>query len=109
MVLTKRGTYVDFVTPVLKTLDSLGGRAWLNDIEQEFHMQYHTFLDPKIDWYEVTGNHGKQRWRDYCGSRVLHWQLKPNGYVTVEKHGKKGSIWEMTQRGKAKLRSEGAK
>jgi hypothetical protein len=104
IILTMRGKYVDFVIPVLKTLDSLGGRAWLSDIEQEFYQRYHSFLDPAIDWHKMTGNHNKQLWQDCCGSRVTYWQLKPNGYVTIERHGNRGSIWSITQLGREKIK-----
>lgn len=102
-VLTLGGRYADFVIPVLKTLDNLGGSAWLSDIEQEFYQRFHSFLDPAIDWHRKTGNHNKELWQDCCGSRVIHYQLKPNGYVTIERHGNRGSILSITQLGREKI------
>jgi hypothetical protein len=95
----------DFVCPTLITLESLGGRAWLSDIKEQFHRKFANQLDSSKDWKEIMGNHGEKRWEDYCGSRV-YWQcLKPNGYVNVERHGKKGSIWELTNLGRMKVAS----
>lgn len=102
-VLTMGRRYVDFVIPVLKTLDSLGGSAWLSDVEQEFYQRFHSYLDPAIDWHRTTGNHNKELWRDCCGSRVIYWQLKPNGYITIERHGNRGSVLSITQLGREKI------
>lgn len=104
MVLT---SVEDFVIPVLQTLNSLGGKAWLGDIEDEFYKRFHHFLDPGKDWQQITRNHGKPMWQDYCGSRVAFHYLKPSGYITIERHGKKGSVWEITRIGREKLHSEG--
>ena len=98
-MLSKRNKYSDFIVPTLETLVSLGGKAWLSEIEQEFYRRYHSLLDPDIDWNKTTRNHHKQLWQDCCGSRVAYWQLKPKGYISIENHGSKGSIWEITQLG----------
>ena len=100
MVLT---SISDFVIPVLQVLNSLGGKAWLSDIEDEFYKRFHNSLDPTKDWQQITGNHGKTLWQDYCGSRVAFHYLKPCGYISIERHGKRGSVWEITRLGQERL------
>ena len=53
----------DFVIPVLQTLKSLGGKAWLSEVEEEFYKRFHHFLDPNKDWQQITRTHGKPM---YC-------------------------------------------
>lgn len=94
----------DFVIPTLTVLESLGGEANVNDIEEAFLKRYASDLDPAIDWYKITPNHNKPRWADYCGTRVAFHHLKPEGYIIVESHGSKGSIYKLTDKGRAKLK-----
>ena len=65
----------DFVLPVLKLLDGLGGQAWLSEVEDEFYKRYAGNLDPAKDWHKKTHNHNKELWRDYCGSRGAYHHL----------------------------------
>jgi hypothetical protein len=92
----------DFVIPVLKVLDSLDGRATLQQIEDAFYKRFAEELDPSKKWLDKTRNHGKELWRDYCGARVAYHYLRPKAYITIERHGNKGSIYMLTTRGKDK-------
>ena len=67
MVLSK---IKDFVCPTLEVLEALGGEASLKETEDAFYTRFASFLDPAKDWNQITLNHGKELWRDYCGSRV---------------------------------------
>lgn len=94
----------DFVIPTLSVLESLGGEAKLNEIEAAFLKRYASNLDPKIDWYKVTLNHNKALWADRCGSRVVFNYLKPEGYIVIENQVGRGSVWKLTDKGRAKLK-----
>jgi hypothetical protein len=98
----------DFVIPTLQTIESLGSRASPDEVENEFYKRFAMNLDPLKDWNKITPNHNKQLWRDYCGSRVVYHYLKPNGYITIERHGNKGSIWELTKLGRMELQNRRA-
>jgi len=102
MVLSK---IKDFICPTLQVLEELGGEASLKGIEDNFYKRFGRSLDPSKDWNEIRGNHGKALWRDYCGSRVAHYYLLPEGYITVEPHGNKGSTYRLTRGGRTKLQS----
>lgn len=95
----------DFVCPVLQALEALGGEASLEQIEDYFYDRFGNALDPAKKWNQVTANHGKELWRDYCGSRVAHYYLLPEGYITVERRGSKGSTYKLTDKGRARLQS----
>ena len=95
----------DFVCPTLQVLDALGGEASIEEVEDNFYRSFGNLLDPAKDWNQITPNHGKELWRDYCGSRVAYHYLRPEGYVTVERHGNKGSIYKLTSKGRMKLQS----
>jgi hypothetical protein len=75
----------DFVMPALQALDSLGGNAWISEVEDEFYKRFAGRLDPSIDWHKITPNHGNELWRDYCGTRVAFQCLRPEGYVVTER------------------------
>lgn len=102
MMLTKTK---DFVCPTLQVLEELGGEASVKEIEDRFYKRFSGSLDPSKDWNQVTSNHGKELWRDYCGSRVAYYYLRPEGYITVEQHGSKGSTYRLTSKGNVKLES----
>lgn len=102
MVLSK---VKDFVCPVLQILEELGGEASLEDIEDHFYRRFSNSLDTAKRWNEVRANHRKELWRDYCGSRVAYHYLVPEGYITVERHGRKGSTYKLTDKGRARLQS----
>ena len=95
----------DFVCPTLQALEQLGGEASLKEIEETFYRRFNAFLDPSKDWNQVTPNHGEELWRDYCGSRVAYSYLRPEGYVTLERHPGKGPTYRLTPEGRAKLES----
>ena len=95
----------DFVCPTLLVLEELGGQASLKEIEEGFYRRFSGSLDPSKDWNQITPNHGKELWRDYCGSRVAYSYLRPEGYVTVEQRPGKGSTYKLTPEGRAKLES----
>lgn len=94
----------DFIIPSLHSLENLGGKAWLSDVEDEFYKCYARYLSSEKDWQTTTPNHNKPLWRDYCGSRVAYHHLLPNAYITVERHGRKGSMWIITQSGQELIR-----
>jgi len=102
MVLSK---IEDFVCPTLQVLEALGGEALLEEIESNFHDRFGISLDPSKDWNRITRNHGKELWRDYCGSRVAYHYLRPEGYITVERDPGKGSTYKLTSKGRARLQS----
>lgn len=93
----------DFIIPVLTSLHKLGGTAYLSEIEDEFYKHFSKYLDPAKDWCRITRNHNKPLWKDYCGSRVAYRFLVPNNYILVERHGHKGSVWKLTEKGESKL------
>ena len=95
----------DFVCPTLQVIEELGGEASLKEIEEGFHRRFSASLDPSKDWNQVTPNHGKELWRDYCGSRVAYSYLRPEGYVTLERHLGRGPTYKLTTAGRAKLES----
>jgi hypothetical protein len=103
-MLLRHKRYEDFITPVLDVLDSLGGEAWLSDIKEAFHKRFVGNLEPGVDWDEIAKNHGDPLWEDHCGSRVSYHHLVPKELSTIERHGSKGSIWKITDRGRAWLR-----
>jgi hypothetical protein len=102
MVLSKMK---DFVGPTLQVLEALGGEASLKEIEDAFYKRFASFLDPSKDWNRITPNHGKEMWRDYCGSRVAYQYLRPEGYIGLERHPGKGPTYKLTAKGRAKLQS----
>ena len=95
----------DFVCPALEVIEELGGEASLKEIEEGFYRRFSGSLDPSKDWNEITPNHRKELWRDYCGSRVAYQHLRPEGYVTLEQRPGKGSTYKLTAEGRAKLQS----
>ena len=97
-------TIMDFVIPVLQVLDSLGGSAAIRDLEEGFYKRFSKDLDPSKNWLEITRNHGKELWRDYCGARVAYRYLRPDDYITIERHGNRGSIYILTSKGREKAR-----
>lgn len=103
MILTKPE---DFVIPTLSILNDLGGSAFLSDVEDEFYSRYSKYLDPAIGWQRITVNHNKPLWKDYCGSRIAYRFLIPRSYIRVERHGGKGSLWVLTEKGRQALLSE---
>lgn len=100
MVLSK---IENFVCPVLQLLDALGGEAEIREIEDGFYKRFGKYLDPSKDWFEIKRNHGKELWRDYCGTRVAYYFLRPRGYITTRRCGRGGSIYKLTPEGKAVL------
>ena len=102
MVLKK---IIDFVCPTLQVLEELGGEASVKALEDSFYQRFGSLLDPSKDWNQITRNHGKELWRDYCGTRVAYHYLRPQGYITAESHGRKGSTYRLTSKGRAKLQS----
>ena len=105
-MILRRNRYEDFVLPVLRVLDGLGGEAWLHEVEDEFYRHYAEHLDPAEDWHTKTPNHKKELWRDHCGSRVAWHHLTPENYIAIERHGSNGSIWRLTAEGRARLQSQ---
>lgn len=101
MVLSK---IKDFICPTLRVLEALGGEASIGEIEDSFYKRFSSYLDPSKDWNQ-TRNHGKELWRDYCGSRVTYHHLLPEGYIAVERHGNEGSTYKLTSKGRTKLQS----
>ena len=95
----------DFVCPALQVLEELGGEASLKEIEDGFYGRFSGSLDPSKDWNQITPNHRKELWRDYCGSRVAYQHLRPAGYVTLEQRPGKGSTYKLTPEGRARLES----
>ena len=95
----------DFVCPTLQVLEALGGEASVEEVEDDFYKGFGSLLDPSKDWNQITRNHGKELWRDYCGTRVAYHYLRPEGYITVERHGSKGSTYKLTSKGRTKLQS----
>jgi len=95
----------DFVCPTLQVLEALGGEASVEEVEDNFYKRFGSLLDPSKDWNQITRNHGKELWRDYCGSRVAYHYLRPEGYIIVERHGSKGSTYKLTSNGRIKLQS----
>jgi len=95
----------DFVCPTLEVLEELGGEASLKEIEETFYERFGQSLAPSEDWNRITPNHGKEMWRDYCGSRVLYQYLRPEGYVALERRPGKGPTYKLTTAGRVKLES----
>jgi len=95
----------DFVCPTLQVIDALGGEASLKEIEEAFYERFSQSLDPSRDWNQITPNHGKELWTDYCGSRVAYSYLRPEGYMTLERHPGRGATYRLTPEGRAKLGS----
>ena len=95
----------DFICPTLQVIDALGGEASLKEIEDAFYERFSQSLDPSKDWNRITPNHGKEMWRDYCGSRVMYRHLRPEGLVTLERRPGRGSAYKLTSAGRAKLES----
>ena len=96
----------DFVIPVLQIVDSLGGRAWLPDIETSFFIRFGKDLDPKKDWHRMRPSRSRECWRDFCTTRVAYYFLRPQEYVTTELHGASGAMYVLTDKGKAKAREQ---
>jgi len=92
--------------PVLRVLDALGGEATISEVKETFCRRLGKSLDPAKDWHTVTGNHGKGLWRDHCGARVAYDCLRPRGYVTTERGGKKGSVYRLTDSARTKARNQ---
>ncbi|APV43878.1 hypothetical protein Dform_00523 [Dehalogenimonas formicexedens] len=108
-VTTDSASYVlthvkDFIVPVLKILDLLGGVAELGEIENKFYEKFHANLDPSKEWLKITPNHHKELWRDYCGTRVAYRFLRPLGYITTIPGGIYGSIYQLTPKGRELLK-----
>ena len=95
----------DFVCQTLQVLEELGGEASVKGVENNFYKRFGSLLDPSKDWKQTTPNHGKELWRDYCGTRVAYHYLRPEGYIIVERHGSKGSTYKLTPKGRMKLKS----
>ena len=95
----------DFICPTLQVIEALGGEASLKEIEDAFYERFGQSLDPSRDWNQITPNHRKELWRDYCGSRVAYHHLRPEGYVTLEQCAGKGQTYRLTPEGRAKLDS----
>jgi hypothetical protein len=103
-------TVQDFAVPVLKVLDALGGRARITELHAKFYEMFGRQLDPAVkDWNQPTKNNYRNgqfdmKWQDYCGTRVAYSYLKPGEYITSECHGRRGTIYILTAKGRAKAR-----
>lgn len=97
-------TLQDFVIPVLKVLDKLGGSATIPEIHKRFFEEFGKQLDPAIDWQRITHNNNDHDvlWQDQCGTRVAFRYLRRYGYITTQRHGRCGSVYLLTNKGRAK-------
>lgn len=50
-------------------------------------------------------NHGKELWRNYCGTRVAYCHLRLEGYITTKHAGVKGSNYTLADKRKEKIKS----
>ena len=104
-------TLRDFIVPVLQVLDDFDGdQAWITELHARFYERFGGQLDPAVeDWNQPTRNNPRngqydKKWQDYCGTRVAYYHLKRDEYITSERHGRRGTIYILTAKGRAKAR-----